>query len=329
VSTRAPAVLVGAAAAVIVAGCDVGQSPVTGLDEPIVVQGGQFISGALPGSPPPADDAEAPSVADGGYPPLDVVGVTLVSPNIPAGLNGKAIKGDLSDDSAAVGIRFPDMGTGYWVVPAGAPDTQTPGTLTFSMSAAFNLNDPPGLHTLQLVAIGASGNAGTQYDVGVCIDSRIPDNGHACSPDVAPPAAVFTLDWDTNFDLDMYVVSPVGSFNSKTRIAEPLEAGTNGIPAGEPFIDRDSLRNCVPDGLRQEDLIFPDSLPKGTYYLFVDPFAACGQNAVHFTFTIYQSAGKCPACNLKATAKYSGELLASQVTGGTSPPTFVAEIPVE
>jgi hypothetical protein len=331
VSPRAWAALATTAAPLVVAGCDVGQSPVTGLDEPIVVQGGQFISGDLPGTPPPPPDAAAPAVAaDAGFPPLSVLSVNVVSQNIVAGMAGKSLKGDVSDDSAAVGVRLVDMGTGYWVVPAGSPDSQTPGAFTFSMSAGFNIDDVPGLHTLRFAAIGPSGNAGTQFDLGVCIDSRIPDNGHACTPDIAPPAAVFTLAWDTNFDLDMHVVAPGGVvYDTKARVGAPLDASANGIPAGQPFIDRDSLRNCVPDGLRQEDLIFPDVLPKGTYFIFVDPFAACGQNAVHFTYNIYQSIGKCPACNLEATAKFSGELLASEATGGLSPPTFVGQILVQ
>jgi hypothetical protein len=302
VRARVWAALAAAAAPVVSLGCDVGQSPVTGLSEPIVVSGGQFISGDLPGTPPLAEDAQAPVSVDGGA------------------------------DTAAIGVRLADLGTGYWIVPAGSPDTQTPGALTFGMSTGFNIGDAPGNYALRFVAIGGSGNAGRQFELQppLCIDSRIPDNGHACTPEIAPPAAVFTLEWDTNFDLDMHVVVPGGeAFDTKMRVGEPIEAGLKSIPAGQPFIDRDSMRNCVPDGLRQEDLIFPEPLTKGSYFIFVDPYAACGQNAVHFTYTIYQSTGKCPACNLEAKAKYSGELLASQVTGGTSPPTFVAELPVE
>jgi hypothetical protein len=332
VRARVWAALAAAAAPVVSLGCDVGQSPVTGLSEPIVVSGGQFISGDLPGTPPLAEDAQAPVSVDGGSPPLSVLFVKDVGPNVLPGMAGKSFSGDVSADTAAIGVRLADLGTGYWIVPAGSPDTQTPGALTFGMSTGFNIGDAPGNYALRFVAIGGSGNAGRQFELQppLCIDSRIPDNGHACTPEIAPPAAVFTLEWDTNFDLDMHVVVPGGeAFDTKMRVGEPIEAGLKSIPAGQPFIDRDSMRNCVPDGLRQEDLIFPEPLTKGSYFIFVDPYAACGQNAVHFTYTIYQSTGKCPACNLEAKAKYSGELLASQVTGGTSPPTFVAELPVE
>jgi hypothetical protein len=295
----------------------------------MVVQGAQFIPGELPGSPPLARDAMAPAVADGGLAPLSVVSLGVGNPIVQAG-SSVAVKGDVSGDTAAVGIQLVDMGTGYWVVPAGAPDPQTAGALNYSLSTGYKIDDAPGAHTLRVVAIGSNGNAGSQSDLGICLNSRIPDNGHTCLPDVAPPAAVFTLMWDTNFDLDMHIVAPGGLvYDSKTRLAEPLEAGVTSVPADQPFIDRDSMRSCVADGLRQEDLVFPDSLPKGTYYIFVTPYSACGQNAVHFTFTVYQSTGKCPACNLQPSLKQSGELLASQATGGLSPPTYVDKLVVQ
>ncbi len=328
-SARARASFAAMCMPVVVAGCDVGQDPATGITEPIVVQGAQFIPGELPGSPPLARDAMAPVVADGGLAPLSIVSLGVGNPNVQAGAR-LAVKGDVSDDAVAVGIRLDDLGTGYWVVPAGAPDTQTAGALGYTLSTGYNIDDTPGAHTLRLVAIGSDGSAGTQADLGICLNSRIPDNGHTCLPDVAPPAAVFTLMWDTNFDLDMHIVAPGGLvYDSKTRVAEPIEAGLTSIPADLPLIDRDSMRSCVPDGLHQEDLIFPDSLPRGTYYIFVNPYSACGQNAVHFTFTVYKSAGKCPACNLQSVLKESGELLASQATDGLSPPTYVDQLVVK
>ena len=271
----------------------------------------------------------APAAADGGLVPLSVVSLGVGNPIVQAGAS-LSVKGDVSADTVAVGIRLLGLGTGYWVVPAGAPDSQTPGALSYSLSTGYDIDDAPGAHTLRVVAIGSDGSAGTQADLGICLNSRIPDNGHSCLPDVAPPAAVFTLTWDTNFDLDMHIVAPDGLvYDSKTLLAVPLEAGVTSLPPDQPFIDRDSMRSCVPDGLHQEDLIFPTSLPRGTYYVFVNPYSACGQNAVHFTFTAYQSTGKCPACNLQPTLKQSGELLASQATGGLSPPTYVDKIVVQ
>jgi hypothetical protein len=318
-----------ACALALIAACDAGQSPVTGIGEPIQVLNGQFIEGPLPGAPA-SDGGGARAAADAGPGALSILGVMFASTQVVPGVAGKSFSGNVTDDAAAVGVRIAGMGTGYWIVPVGPPDAMIAGALTFSISASFQASDAPGLHELQFVAIGAAGNAGKQFDLQVCIDSRIPDNGHACDPNTPPPAAVFSLRWDTNFDLDLHVVTPDGvDYTPETPYGEPLEAGARSAPSGAPYIDRDSLRACVPDGLRQEDLIFPDALPKGVYEIYVDPYAACGQTAVHFTFTVYQSTGKCPNCELRAAPSTSGELLASQVTGGVGPPLFVKELFVQ
>ncbi len=327
--TAGARIAVVAACAPLLCGCDVGQSPAT-PGEPIQVQPGQFIPGDLPGTPPIAGDAGNRPGADAGTRPLSVLSLGFNSTQVLPGMGAKSLSGDVTSDSAAVGVRIADLGTGYWVVPVGPPDPMIPGAFTFGISASFDPSDPPGLHALRFVAIGPAGNGGTQSDLEVCIDSRIPDNGHACDPTVAPPAAVFSLRWDTDFDLDLHVVTPSGvDFNPKMPTGESLEAGVRSIPKDLPVIDRDSLRNCVADGLLEEDLIFQDPLPRGTYRIYVDPFAACGQTAVRFTFTLYQVRGKCPACDLRSTLTRSGELLASQVTGGASAPLFVDELLVQ
>jgi hypothetical protein len=184
---------------------------------------------------------------------------------------------------------------------------------------------------LRVVAIGASGAAGQETDWPICIQSRVPDNDHACSSRRKVPAAVFALTWNVDFDVDLHVVTPAGlDVNAKTQpfsAAGALDSGLSGadyasLPPGIGGIDRDSIGDCVIDGWREEDLVFQDAPPSGTYLLYASPFASCGQAAVIFTLDIYEAGSD---GNLHSTFSRSGELLANDVTGGISTGLFIAQ----
>jgi hypothetical protein len=306
-------------------GCS-GEGPSTVPTEPIQVAGGQFISGPLPGTPP-----GAPSDVPAGA--LEVTGINLQPRPLGAGWTNQSISGLVTSDATAVGVEFADMGSGYWVVVVGGPDTNSPGQSDFSFTANFNASDPPGTHQLRFVAIGASGKTGPQNEGAVCFDTPYPDNLHACEPSLAPPAAVVDLKWDTGFDLDLHVTTPDGIDISGTTPTSALFDA--GLP---PQFEIHSLSNCVVGGLPQEDLVFQDPPPHGTYQIRVDPFASCGQPAVHFTVTAYvsgpadvcaacrasPSSSTCTHCQLVPVFAQSGELLGLQATGGASPGLFVA-----
>ncbi len=326
---RGRAAVVSCLAALVVSGelgaCD-GQSTSQGLDEPMQVTGGQFVAGPLPGTTAFVDAAGGPVIGDAGP---DLPAITQVSGPVlplPVAASTQAFSGLATDNAVAVGVAFPDLGTGYWVVPVGTTDPNYPGQITFSLRANFNPGDPPGRHTLVFAAIDANGRSGAQYTTSVCIDSALPDDGHACNPAKVPPAAIISLNWDTNFDLDLQVQGPNGEvWSPKAPTGRTPDGGPT--PAGIPMIDRDSLGGCVPDGIRQEDLVFPSAPPPGLYRVYVDPFAPCGQIAVHFNARAYALAGTCPACALQPLPfTPSGELLASQATGGASTGLFVGEV---
>jgi hypothetical protein len=82
----------------------------------------------------------------------------------------------------------------------------------------------------------------------------------------------------------------------------------------------------VPDGYRQEDVVFQDAPAPGTYRLYVKPFAACGQLAVRFNLTVYALAGACPDCALTTTFTQGGELLAVQAAGDATAGLFIHEV---
>jgi hypothetical protein len=310
----------GAVSVALVTACG-GQPAHRGVGEPVLVEGQQFITGNLPGMPPTSTG----SVTDGGPPvtvPLSITNVTFQNQLVLRGAAAKSFSGRATDDAVAIGVRFADMGTGYWVVPIAEADPQFPGQRTFQFAADFDVHDPPGSHALRFVGIGGDGRAGIQSDTPLCIESPIPDNLHACDPTRPVPAAVFVLAWDADFDLDLHVVTPAGrDVGPKGQTAVPIDAGAQ--PAKDVArIDRDSLALCVPDGLRQEDFVMQSYPPRGKYAIYADPFDPCGKPAVRFKLTIYE--GQADG-QLHATYEKSGELLASQVTGGGSTGLFIAE----
>jgi hypothetical protein len=233
----------------------------------------------------------------------------------------------VSPEAVAIGVRFADMGSGYWVVPVQNLDPDQGGQRDFGFSASFNPTDPAGYHALTFVALASDGSAGQQFSGNYCIESRIPDNNHTCQPMNAVPAAVFSLRWDSNFDVDLHVITPDGQEISPKGdqyigdAAPPATANVTAL-AGLSRIDRDSWGNCSPDGWHQEDLVFQTYPAVGPYDIYADPFAACGAPAVRFTLSIYEAGTD---GNLHSTYSKSGELLASQVTGGQSSGLFIAE----
>jgi hypothetical protein len=309
--------------------CSEGQASNTGLGEPLQVSGAQFISGPMPGMAPRdgGGGSSGEAGADGGLSPLSVPNVTFTNAFIVSGLSGTGVAGLATTDAVAVGVELENKGTGYWVVPTQGEDVQFPGQRDFGFSVSFNRQDTPGNTALRVVAIGQSGNGGLQVNAPICIESRVPDNGHACEPTKPVPAAVFSLTWDSAFDLDLNVQTPSGSVvNPKTAPTTGIADG-GAIPLMSPeavglydgsvgVIDRDSMGECVVDGWREEDLVFQDYPATGLYDIYANPFASCGQAAVRFTLTIYEPGSD---GNLHATFTRSGELLSNDTTGGALP----------
>ncbi len=304
--------------------CSSGESSSLGQTEPLQVIGGQFFAGDLPGKPPANNLVQGDGGAPAALPPLSIPLLSVPVLPLPSGASNEAISGDTTSDAVSVAVRFPDEGTGYWVVPVGGTDTQFPGELTFKFNVNFSPGDRTGPRELRVVAIDGAGHAGTQAEGTVCIQPAVPDNGHTCNRAKVPPATVVALRWDSTFDLDLHVVTPNGQdLNPKTTpIGEPFDGGFP-VPPDAPRIDRDSMRSCFDDGYLEEDLVFPTAPAKGNYLIYVDPFAPCGQAATRFTLTIYETKGTCPACAQVATFNVDGELLASQVTGGAARGLFV------
>lgn len=316
------------AAAAIVQACTGRQvSAGGGAAEPLVVESAQFFGGDLPGSAPiPASDDGGPGAQPTGTQVIDVnVGSRVIRP----GEAGLSISGHATTDAQTVAVRFAGLGSGYWVVPVSGPDPTDNGLLTWSITVDFASDLPAGLHDLLFAAIGADGASGTQQDLQVCIDTPVPDNLNACDPKRAPPAAVLSLAWDTPVDLDVIVQTPTGAVvgGKRATSAPPSPDGGAAAPGpGDGVVDHDSNRGCVIDGLQREDVVWESAPPTGTYQVWADLYAACGQGSVRFNVGVWLPEAQADGTTRLVEHPFArGELQAPQANAGTGPGLFVGD----
>ncbi|HET9955178.1 MAG TPA: hypothetical protein VFQ61_11775 [Polyangiaceae bacterium] len=302
-----------------------GQDSVIGPSEPFRVRNAQFIPGALPGEPA-ADSAADPES------PLRV-SLELKNSVLLPGQGGKSLSGRAGADAWAIGVTLEGAGRGYYVVPVGALDSAT-GELTWSATADFDESLTEGKRRLLAVAIDPSGVAGQQAARDVCIAS--PVHPRSCSAKATPPKTVISLEWDTNADLDLQVLTPEGRLVTPKRPStQDPEGETSAVAAGR--IDRDSNANCVADGIRRENLSWPTDAPLGTFGVFVNLADACKQPAVRFRVSVYTAAETAPESEIEADAETEanhalvlrseviGELLDWQANPGSGRGMFVSE----
>jgi hypothetical protein len=233
--------------------CNQGAAADLGADAYMRLPGAQFVRGPMPEGSPKGPAVEA---------------IRLVDDDIWAGLSDDPIGGALapSATAAAIGLQG-DLG--YWLVPAGIPDVATPDEPSFSATATFSRGIVLGSYTLVVRAVddaGAFGPPSTQILVAEPLPTDPPATG----------ALVVTLTWDTESNLSLHVVDPAGAeiyWNdpSSQPPFHKADAGSYG------YIDYDSNANCVIDGLRREDVIWPAAPPPGKYTVRVDAPSLCGQ----------------------------------------------------
>jgi hypothetical protein len=277
-----------------------------GLEEPIRVHGGQFIPGEMP-----TQAAPTPAITN----------VTLTNPTVLYGEANKGFYGRASKEASSVGVRIEGMGTGFWIVPMGPVDNQFPGEQTWQTNSDFDplaMARSPGPHTLRYVAMDASGNAGPASEVDVCFEQQIPDNGALCDPSRTPPAAVLTLTFDADADVDLVVVGPDHTTDPKHPTTIPPDAGAFDPTSGK--LDRDSLGSCVKDGRRQEDLVW-NTVPTGTTFdVYARLFDACGQGGASYQVTLYTFSGTTPVAT---THSAQGVFTSYDANGGATNGTYL------
>src|SRR5512140_2226534 len=127
----------------IVAGCTDGASSDPGYAALVYIDGAQFRAGAFP-------------AATGG--PM-VESAVATPTTIVLGGNRDALRVVLDGDAKAIIAGIPGA-RGTWIVPAGAPDFDTPGQP--NVHAVFGLDDAlgPGPFELDIAAVDAAGRIG-------------------------------------------------------------------------------------------------------------------------------------------------------------------------
>jgi hypothetical protein len=320
------------ALAASITGC-AGEDPDRGLDEPLRVTGGTFKPGDLPGEPPLPKDA--PPETPRAEPRVTLI--ESVNNVISPGQAAKTLSGRTDEEAVALGIRFKDLGTGYWVLPTGSLDPAVPGERVWSLSMEVDEAAPPGLHELLLVAQDEAGTAGTQSAITVCVVPEIPDNLNACDPTIEPPFAVLSLEWDNAADLDLGVFTPKGKLvdSKHPTTATPAPDAQPGDPlkpdlAKDGAIDQDANAACSGGLRRRENLVWQSKPRTGVYAVYVNLFEACGEQAARFTVTLHlrESTGE-GTFTLAEKLRIPGQLLAGQANGGTAPGLYLTSFEIK
>jgi hypothetical protein len=307
-------------------GCS-GETLTSGLTEPLRVDSAQFQEGALPGIRSSSDAAKSESVAK--LPHLVSFSALTI---VPPGAVDRSISGTATPGSVSVGLRFENLGTGYWVLPTTTADVFTEGELAWGGLASYARQPEPGKHKLLAVAMDGKGRAGVQSSLDVCLLPEVPDNGNVCDPSKNPPKLVVSLAWNNPVDLDLRVVTPDGKIVDPKHPTTAL-ADENGKidPTAEDLgrILTDSNAGCQIDGQQRENLVFQARPPAGEYLVYANLYEACDQPSVEFTLTVHSSIPADDHFSQLETLRKSGGLQAIHANGGASLGTFLTQFSIE
>jgi len=236
----------------------------TGADAYMQIPGAQFVRG-----PMPTGSASGPAVKQ----------ISLMNNNIWAGLANDPLGGAL--DPTATGAAVGLVGdVGYWTLLAGVPSEANPTDPTYGATLQFSDGIILGSYTLAVSGVDQNGNFGLP-STQILVAEANPLN--------APPTGdlVVTLTWDTESNLDLHVVDPAGldiywgNQSSQPPFSfDQTDGGSYGL------IDYDSNANCIIDGLRREDAVWPNPPPSGQYTVRVDAPSLCGQPIANWTVNV-------------------------------------------
>jgi hypothetical protein len=248
----------------LVLSCSNGVPADRGTDAYMQVSGARFVRG-----PMPAGEMSGPGVA----------AVTLVNNEIWPGMQNDPIGGTLDHTATAAALGL-QGDVGYWIVGAGVPNVATPDSPSFAASAQFSLGIVPGTYTLVVQSVDETGT------FGLPTTQILTEEDSPLNPP-AKGALVVTLTWDTEANLALHVVDPNGAeIYWGNQSSQPPFSFTQADGGSYGYIDYDSNANCVIDGLRREDAIWPNAPPPGTYIVRVDTPSLCAAADAYWDVTV-------------------------------------------
>ncbi len=244
--------------------CSSGVRADSGADAYLTISGAQFVRGPMPDG-----SASGPATLQ----------ITLLNTNIWPGLSDDPVSGALAATATAAAIGL-QGDVGYWIVPAGVASVATPTDPSYSGNAVFSQGIVGGMYTLVVRAVDASGTFGQPMTQVLTAED---------SPTNPPPMGdlVVTLTWDTEANLDLHVVEPTGVEIYWAQQSSQPPFSFDQVDGGSyGYLDYDSNASCVLDGLRREDVIYPDEPPAGHYVVRVDTGNLCGQAIANWSLTV-------------------------------------------
>ena len=180
------------------------------------------------------------------------------------GASAQPLLGTLGPTATAVAFQL--LGDrGWWLIPAGVPDTFAPTLPTFDTRMSFARTLRPGPITLLARAVDEKGHFGAVRTIDLTV------------ADLPQPDArlVISLKWASATDLDLHVIDPAGA---------EIWSDSPTSPSGGA-LDLDSNAQCAIDGHDQENVRFA-APPSGHYRVRVDTFSLCGEGVADWQLTV-------------------------------------------
>jgi hypothetical protein len=209
------------------------------------------------------------------------------------GAQGRAISGSVNGAATAVLLGL-SGDQGHWLLPLGIPDLDRTGNFVFSTSLSFSTDLPAGPRSLVFRGVDATGALGPSQTLALSVDAVA---------SVPTGTLVIQLVWDTESDLDLHVrvpnpaapAKPVDVWDKAPLALPPVASSdppytTADVTAAGKLLF-DSNAQCVIDGQRHEEVVFPGAYAAGEYEVRVDTFSLCGEPTAHWHVAAYTNMG--------------------------------------